>query len=78
MDHKREYRTSPASKGRQQQHYIVKAFSSMGLNMALYVTNIFSFCFPNMVEVSDLIITSILRAFVAALSKCFFYVSLGH
>ena len=38
--------------------------SSMGLVMALYVASLVSLCFPHVVDVSDLSICIVLRAFV--------------
>ena len=34
-----------------QQHYMVEAYSSTGLVMALYVASMVSLCFPHLVEV---------------------------
>ena len=55
--------------------HMVETYSSMGLVMALYVAMIVSFCFPHVVDVSDLSV--VLRAFVVVISMCLLYVSLG-
>ena len=52
-------------------------YSSMGLVMVLYVARIVSFCFPQVVDVSDLSICIVLRAFVVVIYMCLLYVSLG-
>ena len=57
--------------------YMVDTYSSMGLVMALYVAMIVSFCFPHVVDVSDLSIWIVLRTFVVVISMCLVYVSLG-
>ena len=57
--------------------HIVESYTSIGLVMALYVASNVSSCFPHVVDVSDLCICIVLRAFVAVLSRCFLYVSLG-
>ena len=44
--------------------HMVETYSSMGLVMALYVAMIVSFCFPHIVDVSDLSICIVLRTFV--------------
>ena len=44
--------------------------------MALYVAMIVSFCFPHVVDVSDLSICIVFRAFVVVISMCLLYVSL--
>ena len=51
--------------------HMVETYSSMGLVMYLYVAMIVSFCFPH-VDMSDLNICIVLRAFVVVIS-----VSLG-
>ena len=56
---------------------MVETYSSMGLVMALYVVMIVSFCFPHVVDVSALSICIVLHAFVAVISMCLLYVSLG-
>ena len=50
--------------------YMVETFSSMGLVMASYVARIVSFCFPHVVDVSDLSFCIVLRVFC-----CDLYVS---
>ena len=56
---------------------MVKAYSSMGLVMALYAAMIVSFCFPHVVDVSALSICIVLRAFVVVIYMCLLYMSLG-
>ena len=57
--------------------HMVETYSSMGLVMALYVAMIVSFCFLRVVDVSDLSICIVLRAFVVVIYMCLLYVSLG-
>ena len=54
--------------------YMVEAYSSTGLVMALYVASMVSLCLPHLVEVRTL---SMLIALVASRSMCLLYVSLG-
>ena len=56
--------------------HIVEMYSGMGLGMALCVSRIVSFCFPHVVDVSDLSICIVLRAFVV-ISMCLLCVRLG-
>ena len=49
---------------------MVEMYSSMGLVMALYVVSIISFCFPHVVDVSDLSTCIVLRAFVVVFYMC--------
>ena len=56
---------------------MVKTHTSMGLVMALYVAMIVSFCFPHVVEVSDLSICIVLCALVVVMYMCVLHVSLG-
>ena len=51
---------------------MVETYWSIGLVMAWYVASIVSFCFPHVVDVSDLSICIVLRLFVVVI-----YVSLG-
>ena len=48
--------------------HMVGTYLSMGLVMALYVAMIVSFCFPHVVDVSDLSLCIVLRAFVVVIS----------
>ena len=57
--------------------HMVEAYSSVGRITALYVARIVSFCLPHEVPESALIICNGLFAFVAMLSMCVLYVSLG-
>ena len=57
--------------------HMVKTYSSMGLVTALYVSMIVSFCFPHVVDMSDLSICIVLRASVVVIYMCLLYVSLG-
>ena len=52
--------------------HIVETYSGMGIVMGLYVTSIVSFCFLHVVDVSDLSICIVLRAFVVVFSICEF------
>ena len=56
--------------------HMVKTYSNMGLVMALYVAMIVSFCFPRVVDVSDLSMCIVLCALVVVVSMCLLYVSL--
>ena len=55
----------------------VETYSSMGLDMALLVAMIISFCSPHVVDVSALSICIALRAFVVFISMYWLYVSQG-
>ena len=56
---------------------MVLAYSKSGLVIALYVVTSVSFCFPHLVEVSDLIILSVLFALVWVFLMCSAKVSCG-
>ena len=57
--------------------HMVETYSSMGLVMALYVTMIVSFCFPNVVDMNTLSIYIVLRALIVVIYMCLLYVRLG-
>ena len=57
--------------------YMVEAYLSTGLVMALYVASRVSLCLYHLVEVSTLSMLIVLRALVASMSMCLPSVSLG-
>ena len=56
--------------------HMVETYSSMGIDMNLYVTRIFSFCSPHVIDVSALSICILLRVFVVVNYMCLLYVRL--
>ena len=56
--------------------HLVEKYSSMGFVMDLYVAMIVTFCFPHVVDASDLSICIVLRAVVVVIFMCLLYVSL--
>lgn len=57
--------------------HMVEAYSSKGLDIALYVASMVSLCLPHLVEERTLRMESVLDALFAVLSMWVLYVSFG-